>query len=527
MKRTILSLLAVMTLPLLIGSTCQPDNSGTAPSVSVTLNGIPSSMTELLVVPPSGFVVNLSFSPGSAALDPATLQVGGSRWGGAALPALEGLFVQTEGGVAAEIPVELALELGTYTVYALIRDEDDRMGAASLSFAVRPFPAATPPISEGQQIWLDFEADRDGIPGPDFPLDLQSFGLASAAAPAIAETVRGMVIEAVLMRVGEAYGPDASGISEDPVAVTLTAVPPGSGDVTRICVGGEDPAGGSTIGSVPIDINNANRNDVACGTIPPTGVFPRELLVFQNQSSFQAAFDPLRPERGGVPIGDGPWDFWLLEPDFDPDNTLPGLLLRYTEMMTGIEAFANALGSIVAHESAHALGLVPPGAPGLGLFGGSDGAAFTHSVNPDGSTPSGNFLMKAGNTFNFSKLAGLGSYGAPVFREIELAYLHDRVVLAPKVQQLLVPPTVTEISPSVLTGTSAVVTITGAGFTATPDVRVVLPGFAYSAPGETWLSPEQITAWVVRSQMIPGLYDVEVTNPDGQQDVIPEAFWVP
>ncbi len=510
----------------LLGSTCQP-MSGAPPELALRLDGIPAAMSEVLVVPPSGFVVNVDVIPGSAPLDPDSLEVDGFQWGGDATPALEGLFTATADGFVAEIPAAFAFAEGTFTLLAVLRDEEGRAGSALLSFAVRDFPAGAPPIGTGQQIWLDFESDRDGIPGPDFPLDLESFGLASPAAPALADAARALVIDAVLARTATAYGPDASGFSAAPVAVTFTATQPAAGDTTRLCVGGEDPAGGSTIGSVPIDLNNSNRNDVACGTIPPTGVFPRELLVFQNQSSFQAAFDPLRPERGGVPIGDGPWDFWLLEPDFDPDNTLPGLLLRYTEMMTGIEVFANALGSIVAHEAAHALGLVPPGAPGIGLFGGSDGASFTHSVEPDGSTPPGNYLMKAGNTFTFAKLAGLDGFALPAFREIELAYLHDRVVLAFQVTALLPPPMVAAVSPGVVDASSVLLTITGTDFVATPSVRAVLPTFSFGAIGESLQSPEQLTAWVVRSQMISGLYDIEVTNPDGQQAVLPDALLVP
>jgi hypothetical protein len=371
MKRLV-PLFCALSLLASVGNTCQP-GSGSAPSIAMTLNGVPSPLNELLVVPPSGFVVNLTISPGSAALNPATLQVGGERWGGDVVPPLEGLFVETANGAAAEIPAGAALAPGTYTFFALIRDVNDRVGSASFSFAVRGFSGGTPPIGTGQQIWLDFESNRDAVPGPDFAIDLQSFGLASPAAPAIAATVRGLVIDAVLARVGEAYGPDASEVSDDPVSVLFTDAPPGSGDVTRICVGGEDPAGGSTIGSIPIDMNNSDRSEVACSTIPPTGVFPRELLVFQNQSSFQEAFDPLRPQRGGVPIGENLWDLWVLDPQFDPDNTLPEALARYTDVMTGIETFARALGSIVAHEAAHALGLVPPGAPGAGLFGGNTG----------------------------------------------------------------------------------------------------------------------------------------------------------
>lgn len=526
MTRVLSLLLVPFLLVALAGSTCE-SGSGTPPTVSITLNGIPSPVNELLVVPPAGFVVSLGFSPGSAAVDPATLQVGGNRWGGANLPPLDALFSASATGAVAEIPFELALEHGTYTLFALVRDVDGRVGTGSFSFAVRGFPAGTPPIDTGQQIWLDFASDRDGIPGPDFPLDLQSFGLASPLAPAVADTARALVIESVLARTGEAYGPDASGFSNDPVSVVFTDSLPGSGDVTRICVGGEDPAGGSTIGSVPIDINNANRAGLACGTIPPTGVFPRELLVFQNQASFQTAFDPLRPARGGVPIGENVWDAVVLDPLFDPGLAPPDAVSRHAVVTNGIQVFADALGSIIAHESAHALGLVPPGAPGLGLFGGSDGAAFTHSLEPDGSTPSGNFLMKAGNTFTFSKLAGLGGFDLPAFREIELAYLHDRVVLAPQVKALLPPPAITAVSPSVVTGSSALLTITGTSFAATPYVRALLPSFVFSTIAETWQSPQQMTTWVVRAQMIPGLYDLELTNPDGQQAVLPASLWVP
>jgi hypothetical protein len=52
---------------------------------------------------------------------------------------------------------------------------------AELAVAVRA-PGAGPDRT-GQKIWLDFESDRDATPGPDFPVDLQAFGLGNAAAP--------------------------------------------------------------------------------------------------------------------------------------------------------------------------------------------------------------------------------------------------------------------------------------------------------------------------------------------------------
>jgi hypothetical protein len=160
------------------------------------------------------------------------------------------------------------------------------------------------------------------------------------------------------------------------------------------------------------------------------------------------------------------------------------------------------------------------------LFGGSDGVAYAHALNPDGSTPAENFLMKAGGTFNFAKLAGLGYYALPAFRPIELAYLRDRVVLAAQVTQLLPPPTLTSVFPWQITGSSSLVTITGSGLAAIPAVRLVSSDYAYSALGEAWLSAQQMTCWVLPGQVPVGTYDLEVTNPDGQQAVLPASVQI-
>lgn len=519
--KALASLLLLLPWLALVSTGCEP--SGVHPKIAVALNGIPASMSAVLVVPPSGFVVELAITPGQAAIDPTSLEVHDIRWGGVTSPPLAGLFAPTPTGAVATIPSGLALAPGTHTLIVSIRDVQGRTASNALSYAVRGFSSGVPPIGQGQQIWLDFEVDRDAAPGPDFAVDLQHFGLASPAAPAIAADARALVIEAVLARVREAYGQDAGGGGVDAVAVAFDAAPAGAGDVTRICVGGEDPAGGSTIGSIQIDPNNGARNSVECGTIPPTGVFPRELLTYQNSGWFRDVFDALRPEAGGVPLGESLWDLFVLDPAFDPEIAWPDAAARHAVVMAAIEAFANALGSIVAHEAGHALGLVPPGAPGGGLFGGSDAAAYAHALNPDGTTPSENFLMKAGNTFNFARLAGLGSYALPTFRPIELAYLRDRVVLAPQVTQLLPPPILTNVVPWQIEGTSQLVTISGGGFAPIPAIRLLSPGYNYNALGEAFQSAQQMTCWVLPGQVPAGTYDLEVTNPDGQKAVLPAS----
>jgi len=516
----------VLVALALLGGNCQPGGAQ-PPQLSLTLNGIESPLNALLVVPRDGFVVNLAVTPGASPIAPESLQVTAQRWGSQDPIALESAFQSASGGALAVIPPGVFFETGSYTLTALLADQAGRIGAAYFSFAVRDPPGGSPAIGSGQQIWLDFEADRDATPGPDFPVDLQSFGLASAAAPAVSELARQAVVAAVLARVRQAYyDEDPSGLGDDPVDVAFADQPPAGGDVTRICVGGEDPSGGATIGSIQLDPNNADRSSVECGTIPPTGIFPRELLVFQGQTAFRNVFDPLRSEVGGVPVGASPWDAAVLDTAFDPGSAPPEALARHSVVWAAIDAFGDALGSIVAHEGGHALGLVPPGAPGVGLYGGADGASYIHAVNPDGSTPYDNFLMKAGNTFSFAKLAGLASYPLPRFRSIEHAYLRDRVVLASQVTKLLQPPQLTGISPSVLFGPSQLVSLSGQHFAATPSIRLRNAGYTYSAPGETWVSASQMTCWVVNGQLPAGLYALELTNPDGQVSVLPGSVFV-
>ena len=222
------------------------------------------------------------------------------------------------------------------------------------------------------------------------------------------------VTQAVFDRVFEAYKlQPANGLDPDPVKVAFSTTQPSSGDVTRICIGGEDPSGGMTIGSILTDYKNSNRTSVECATLPPTGIFPRELLIVSGEPAFQAVFNPLIPWAGGTPVGAHPADPIVLDPGFDPGSGTPEQLARYQQVQAAIQAFGDALGSIVAHETGHALGLVPAGAPGAGLFGGTVGAQLNHAVQPGGGDAAENFLMNSGYTYTFAKLAGLNGNPLP------------------------------------------------------------------------------------------------------------------
>ena len=51
--------------------------------------------------------------------------------------------------------------------------------------------------------------------------------------------------------------------------------------------------------------------------------------------------------------------------------------------------------------------------------------------------------------------------------------------------------------------------------------------FVYHVIGETLVSEQLVTGWVIRSQIPSGTYDVEVTNTDGQVTVVADAIVVP
>jgi hypothetical protein len=157
----------------------------------------------------------------------------------------------------------------------------------------------------------------------------------------------------------------------------------------------------------------------------------------------------------------------------------------------------------------------------------SSGARFVHSVTPDGGDPPENYLMKAGNTFTFSKLGGLNGHPLPFFRPLNFAYLRDRTLAYVPITELLLPPEVESIDPPVIEASATQISVFGEGFSGTPEIRLVSASFVYHVIGETLVSEQLVTGWVIRSQIPSGTYDVEVTNTDSQVTVIADAIVVP
>jgi len=500
--------------------------STVAPQVSITLNGVSDDLNDLLIVPPSGFVVNVTWKQTQASINFASLQILLSR--DATTISLRPVVPPSSSGrfsFVYEAP-SAPLEPGSYQIQVFLSDVWGMTASARLPFAVRLFPGS-PPIGQGQVIWFDFDADRDAVPGPDFAVDLEAFGLASSSQPALSAVVREAAISLLLDRVSEVYHDlDPAGLGRpDPIEVTFTGTNPGLPDTTRICVGGADPSHNAIMGSILIDPGNAIRNSVECGTIPPTGIFPREMIThYASAASFRLLFDPLRPAAGGIPVGAHPLDAIVLAPDFDPTLATAEEAARSNIIDAALIGFADALGSIMAHETGHALGLVAPGPPGIGLYGGSSGTVYAHNVMPDGSSPTQNQLMNAGGTFGFAKLAGLEGNPLPVLRPLNHAYLRDRIVIDPRVTAILPAPRLTGVTPTSIGSSIQLITVAGTGFVATPALRLRNASWLYDCGGEKWVSTSQMTASIVKSQLLPGLYDLELTNPDGQVAVLGQAI---
>jgi hypothetical protein len=426
-------------------------------------------------------------------------------------------------GAVVLVPPEASFGSGSYAVLLTAVDTAGNSHVATFDFAIRE-PVVAAPLESHQWVQLDFDADRDGDTLPDFPEDLEAFGLGSGGGPGASASVREWVIDEIVARVQEFYALENPSQlpGGDAANVSFERAPPASGFFTRICVGGQDPTGGVMMGNVQYDPGNANPGDDACDDILPSGVFPREILFWSGEAAFAAAFDALLAE----PVGTHPLDDVVLGAAYDPGD--PAQLARFDAIDRGVDAFAQVAATITAHEAGHALGLVAPGPPGGGLFGGSSGVDYTHNVTPEGTAPEESFLMNAGNTFGFATLGGDPSLPPPPIRAMNWAYLRGRLLLDAAVDGIYPAPIVHSVEPATvsLSGPSWVdVTVSGAKFQGTPRLRLLGP-LAYTLSSPTLVDASQVTGGLITFQVLEGTYDFEFRNGDGQKTVLEAAITV-
>jgi hypothetical protein len=238
-----------------------------------------------------------------------------------------------------------------------------------------------------------------------------------------------------MARVARAYDapndPNRTGLPRDPVLVRFLLEADASPFVTRICVGGHNQAHPESVGNVRFDHRNERRSSQECegeGTTA-AGIFPSELQIYQDSALYREVVGPFSSSENGVPLGQHPRDEHALL----ASETISGeeRTDRLGQIDRAIQIWGDVLGTVMAHEAAHALGLVPEGQPGVGLFGGSEDQAdlYAHNLDVTGKSPRDPWLMNSGRTFTFEDLAGTSDFGELRFRPLNYAYLRDRVVL--------------------------------------------------------------------------------------------------
>lgn len=276
----------------------------------------------------------------------------------------------------------------------------------------------------------------DGV--DDFDAPFFELGLMSRASPANARLVRDHLIRKVKSHVQAIYRltPDGQPGAGPNIAIVFEgdegAPDPSTFDGTfsRIALTGDGDASdqlAGTFGRALIDWNNQEREDDAVFGL---GVWPTALArAILRNSLGVLLLEPYRPAQGGTPFGDDPDDLQFLGRDDVDPGTLTGTApSRYAIYELVMDLGGMALASILAHEIGHSLGLVPPGAPPVGLFAGMD-VDFVVTVTDDAHIDTeGLNVMQTGGNLNLTEAIG-GE--RPAFEPLSWAYLTRQLVVGP------------------------------------------------------------------------------------------------
>lgn len=401
--------------------------------IAIHINGVEERMARDVLLPNEGWVLQVELPPNLPATTRTRLQLTLRAERTGAMIEIAEQLVDLEGVATLVIPESLGLYAGLLSIRATLTDEEDHELVAYRRVRIRRWLGG-PPIGSRQIIHFDFTIDRDGDGRPDFERDLERFGLATDEHPELAKRIAARIADRALLRVERAYDaeddPNRTGRARDPIFVRfLLDADPGP-FVTRICVGGRNLANPKSVGNVRFDLRNERKSSQACAGDPATGLFPAELTIYERSELYAEVLGPFLPAKGGIALGAHAADAEALaaaahtSATGDPND-------RRRAIERAIEVLGDVLGTVMAHESAHALGLVPPGRPGVGLFGGAEEEddPYAHNIDVSGETPSRAWLMNPGRGFSFEVLAGRSEVGELRFRPLNYAYLKDRVVL--------------------------------------------------------------------------------------------------
>ena len=410
------------------------------PSVQATVNGIPSARQDGLLLPPSGFTIDVTTSDSQSQwVDMGQVEI--LLQGTGSAPSADQLLAAASigyGTLRVVVPPSAALGTGQWLMTVRATDLAGNVGTAgTIAFSVATPDAGMLPFERTQLVFVRTDLDRDGSGTPDFDDDMLRLGFATAGDPAGTNAyVRSLLLDGILAQANRLYGRGARGEPTDSgsVALRFTKRAPIALPHMQMALGGLDPEGDRTrgygaestgvLGRAYYDYRNGNIADRNIASSPGLGVFPAEMWLYQTdihlqvwpsfQTVFAQRFRPLCPDMGGTAAGSHPLDAQVLRADFDPNTGTSPQRARYFTVMEAADDWATVIGIILAHEVGHSVGLVAPGAAPSGLFGDSS-LHDTYAGAAEVMAPSVGYEAMTSLEYQF--------------RDIDLAYLRQRVLL--------------------------------------------------------------------------------------------------
>ena len=412
----------------------------TPPAVLATVNGIHASRTQGLVLPPSGFTIDVTASDADHQWpDVGSVEI--ELLGAAAGPDVAALRTHAtigHGTFRVQVPAGERLAAGAWTLTARVPDLCGNVGqAAPLAFTVAEPDTGALPFERTQVVWVRSDLDRDGNGTADFDDDLVRLGLAVEGDPIGRNAyLRRLLLDGIVAQCCRLYGRGDRGEPVDggSVAVRFTTRAPIRIPHMQIALGGLDPEGSrdrgfgadstGVLGRAYYDYRNGNVAERNTASSPGLGVFPAEMWLYQAkihlqvwpsyQTAFAQRFRPLCPAMGGVPAGTHELDAIVLAPAFDYATANTPQRARWQTIMDAADDWATVIGIILAHEVGHSLGLVAPGPSPTGLFGD---ASLHDSYASAAEVMAPSVGYEAMTTLAYA------------FRDVDLAYLRQRVLL--------------------------------------------------------------------------------------------------
>jgi hypothetical protein len=411
----------------------------TTPTITATVNGIPSSRREGMVLPPAGFTIDITTSDEfSQWVDMGSIKV--DLTGGTG-PTSESLLATATIGVDSvqiQVTESSPLSTGTWTLTASAADlSGNSTQSEAISFEVNNPDSGSMPFERTQLVWVRTDLDRDDNGTEDFIDDMVRLGFNTDGDPIGTNAyMQKVLLDGILAKANHIYHRGSRGEPLDNGTVQLRFLTrePSLLPHMQIALGGLDPEGDRTrtygsestgvLGRAYYDYRNSNPTERNTGSSPGLGVFPAEMWLYQSyihaqaypsfQTQFASKFLAICPNMGGTPAGSNPYDAAVLNASFDYDSATPSQRARWNAIMSAADDWAAVIGVILAHEVGHSVGLVAPGAMPNGLFGDSS-LHDTYANAAEVMAPSVGYNSMTSLDYEF--------------RDIDLAYLRMRILL--------------------------------------------------------------------------------------------------